>query len=274
MRHFKLEQLHSRYELVLVKQLDRERTDTFNLLLDTGSRDMVDNNLKASVTIELRVLDINDNAPVFSKSVYDASVDEAAGPGTAVFQLTATDADVGDNGQISYRIENRADTHSDWFDIEPDTGVIVTRTQVDCETEPEPSLVVIAADNGRPSLSSSATVKIAIQDINDNEPIFERSFYNTTLKENQPSGSCFMKVSATDPDCGFNSIVSYSIGESTDVGGVFSVRPQSGDLCLELELDYEKQTSYDFTVVAVDKVNKYHVANVLSKYFKMFLHFY
>ena len=258
--HFKLERANSGYELVLVRQLDRETSDTFNLLLTTAP-DSRDAQLKAATDIEIRVLDVNDNPPVFSEAAYEASILEAREPGSSVIQVLATDKDIGDNGEITYRIENSAETHSDWFDIEPDTGLIVTRGQVDCETDPEPRLVVIASDNGRPSLSSSASVRIAIQDVNDNEPIFERTFYNASLKENQRSG-CFLKVKAMDPDCGFNSIVTYSLGEKVGAASEkFSVRPRSGELCLESELDYEKQTSYDFTVVAMDKVRGHNVSH-------------
>ena len=99
-----------------------------------------------------------------------------------MLRVAATDADVGANGRVSYRIGHSADTHSDWFDIEPDTGLVVTRARVDCETDPEPRLVVIASDGGRPGRSSSATVRIAVQDVNDNEPIFEQAFYNATTQ--------------------------------------------------------------------------------------------
>ena len=261
--HFKLEKVHSGYQLVLMKELDRERTDTFNLLLD--ALDEGNPPLRASVNIELRVLDVNDNYPQFSQQSYHASVLEALEPGSSVFTILATDADVGDNARISYRIENSAETHSDWFDIEPDTGVIVTRSLVDCETDAEPRLVVIATDNGSPQLSSSATVHIAIQDINDNEPIFQQTFYNATLSENESPGRCFLRVTATDPDCGVNSIVSYSIGEEADIGDMFRIKPASGELCLETGLDYEKQTSYDFTVVATDKVGEIPNKNVYQR---------
>ena len=130
----------------------------------------------------------------------------------------------------------------------------MTRAHVDCETDPEPRVTVVASDHGAPSLSSSATVNIAIQDINDNEPIFDQTFYNATLKENESSGTCFIRLTATDPDCGLNSIVTYSIGEKENIGSTFAIRPQTGELCLESELDYERQTSYDLTVIAEDKV--------------------
>ena len=250
--HFKLERMSSGYHLVLAQQLDRETADTFNLLLealDEGSPP-----LRASLRQEVRVIDVNDNKPQFSEEVYHASILEAMEPGASVFQVTASDSDAGDNGEVTYRIENSAETHSDWFDIEPDTGVIVTRTQVDCETDPEPRLVVVASDRGNPPLSSSTSVRISIQDINDNEPIFERTFYNATLKENERVGLCFLKVSASDPDCGINSVVTYKIGEAANLGQKFRVKPRSGEICLAGSLDHERENSYDLTVVATDKV--------------------
>ena len=71
-------------------------------------------------------------------------------------------------------------------------------------------MVVVASDNGNPRLSSSVTVRITVQDINDNEPVFEKTFYNISLKENESDNLCFLKVVATDPDCGVNSQVSLS----------------------------------------------------------------
>ena len=177
--------------------------------------------------------------------------------------LVRADKDVGANGEVTYRIENSAETHSDWFDIDPDTGTIVTRSQVDCETDPEPRLTVVASDNGNPRLSSSASVRVSIQDINDNEPIFERTFYNATLKENERVGLCFLKVSAKDPDCGINSVVSYKIGEAANMGRRFKMNPNSGEICLASQLDYESERSFDLTVVATDKVGKMSGGRIL-----------
>ena len=250
--HFKLERMKTGYHLVLAKELDREIADTFNLLLD--ALDEGNPPLRASVNIELRIIDVNDNAPVFAQKAYHANILEALEEGSSVFQVKATDSDVGENARITYRIQNSAETHSDWFDIEPDIGVIVTRTQVDCETDPEPRVVVIASDMGVPQLSSSTTVRISIQDINDNEPIFEKTFYNASLKENERVGLCFLKVKATDPDCGINSVVRYKIGEAANVAGKFRIKPSSGEICLDSALDHERESSYDLTVVATDKV--------------------
>ncbi len=54
--------------------------------------------------------------------MYQAAILEAGEVGGPVIQVTATDLDEGENGRVTYRIENRAETHSDWFDIEPETG--------------------------------------------------------------------------------------------------------------------------------------------------------
>ena len=247
---FQLERAVAGWQLVLARPLDREQRDSFTLQLAAPAP------AQAAATIEIRVTDVNDNPPVFTEREYEASVDEAAEPGTAVLRVAATDADVGANGRVSYRIGHSADTHSDWFDIEPDTGLVVTRARVDCETDPEPRLVVIASDGGRPGRSSSATVRIAVQDVNDNEPIFEQAFYNATIREDSPAGACFLTLAASDPDCGFNSILRYSVGEGAGpAADSFSVRGGTGELCLDTALDYERHTQYDFTVVAVDKVS-------------------
>ena len=65
--------------------------------------------------------------------------------------------------------------------------------QVDCETDPEPTFIVIATDNGNPRRSASVTVKIGVQDVNDNEPVFDNMLYNVTLKESEDLGKCFMR---------------------------------------------------------------------------------
>ena len=72
-------------------------------------------------------------------------------------------------------------------------------------------VVVVASDNGNPRLSSSATIRITVQDVNDNEPVFEKTFYNVSLKENESDNLCFLKVVATDPDCGVNSQVGITV---------------------------------------------------------------
>ena len=260
---FSLERAGAGYRLVLAGALDRETQDSFRLEL-LGSPP-----LPATSPLNIRVTDVNDNAPEFERESYAVQLLESGEAGREVVQVRATDRDAGQNGAVSYRIEHSAATHSDWFHMEADSGRILTRAGVDCELEPEPRLVVVATDRGNPALSATATVTVAIQDINDNEPIFEESFYNSTLGEDEAAGRCFLRVAARDPDCGINSVVQYSLGRAAPPAGAntFTVRPATGELCLERQLDYETVNTYDLTVVATDKVSYPRIVFLLLNIF-------
>lgn len=180
------------YLVIVSLPLDREVQPNYTLSVvatDTGTPP-----LHASRTIHLQVTDINDNAPEFEREVYQANVMEVSDPGTSVVQVTANDKDEGNNSAISYTLVETPDTHSQWFQIDSRSGLVTTRAHVDCETDPVPQLTVIATDNGFPPLSSTATVLVTIHDVNDNEPIFDQSFYNVSVAENEAVGRCILKV--------------------------------------------------------------------------------
>lgn len=192
--HFGLTTRDSIIYLVIISlPLDREVQPNYTLSI--VATDQGNPPLHASKTIYLKVTDCNDNAPEFDKEIYHANVMEVADPGTSVLQLTAIDRDEGNNSVITYSLLDTPNTHSDWFQIDQHTGLITTRTHIDCETEPVPQLIVQAKDNGIPAMSSTATVFIQIHDVNDNEPIFDQSFYNATVSEADPKGKCILKVS-------------------------------------------------------------------------------
>lgn len=181
------------YLVIVSLPLDREVQPNYTLNVvatDTGTPP-----LHASRTIKLMVTDINDNAPEFDQDLYHANVMEVSDPGTSVLQVVAMDKDEGNNSIITYSLQNTPSTHSSWFQIDSKSGLITTRSHVDCETDPVPQLTVVATDNGFPPLSSSATVLVTIHDVNDNEPIFDQSFYNVSVPENEVVGRCILKVS-------------------------------------------------------------------------------
>ncbi|KAA0196529.1 hypothetical protein HAZT_HAZT009458 [Hyalella azteca] len=179
------------YLMIVSRPLDRELKPNYSLVV--SATDQGNPPLHASRQFDLQVTDLNDNAPEFDQTVYSAYVLEVADPGTSVFQLSASDRDEGNNSAITYSIRNTPETHSDWFQIDSRTGLITTRSHVDCETEPVPQITVIATDSGSPAQSSSATVRVTIRDVNDNEPIFDQSFYNVSVQESEPVGNCILK---------------------------------------------------------------------------------
>ena len=179
------------YLVVVERPLDREEKPIYDLSVE--ATDAGTPPLRAVRTFRLLVTDVNDNAPIFERDRYEAHLLEASEPGTPVLRVKANDLDEGVNSVVKYSLRN-----STWFAIDQLTGLISTVTHVDCETDPAPTLIVIAADSGRPSLSSTATVHLTVHDLNDNEPIFEKPLYNATVAEDLPVGRCFIKVAC---DC-------------------------------------------------------------------------
>ncbi|KAH1020859.1 hypothetical protein HUJ04_010451 [Dendroctonus ponderosae] len=190
--HFGLTTRDNIIYLVIVNlPLDRELQPNYTLNViatDTGTPP-----LHASRTINLLVTDVNDNAPDFEQDVYEANVMEVSDPGTSVIQVFATDKDEGNNSVITYSLLEPSNSNINWFQVDARSGLITTRAHVDCETESLPQLTVVATDNGFPPLSSSATVLVTIHDVNDNEPIFDQSFYNVSVAENEVEGRCILK---------------------------------------------------------------------------------
>lgn len=181
------------YLVIVSMPIDRELKSNYTLSViatDTGTPP-----LHASRTFHVRVTDVNDNPPEFSESVYHANVLEVADPGTSVIRITATDRDEGENSVITYSLIEENHSHPPWFEIDSKSGLITTKSHIDCETDPVPRVLAIATDRGNPPLSSSATVLVTIHDVNDNEPIFDQSFYNVSVPENEPRGRCILKVS-------------------------------------------------------------------------------
>uniref|UniRef100_A0A8C5KWR7 Protocadherin-16 n=1 Tax=Jaculus jaculus TaxID=51337 RepID=A0A8C5KWR7_JACJA len=251
--HFALSTQDSVIYLVCVaRRLDREEKDAYNLRVtatDSGTPP-----LRAEAAFVLHVTDVNDNAPVFDRQLYRPEpLPEVALPGSFVVRVTARDPDQGTNGQVTYSLA--PGTHARWFSIDPTSGIVTTAASLDYELEPQPELIVVATDGGLPPLASSATVTVALQDVNDNEPQFQRTFYNASLPEGTQPGTCFLQVTATDADSGPFGLLSYSLGAGLGASGSppFRIDAHSGDVCTTRTLDRDQgPSSFDFTVTAVD----------------------
>nr|XP_034970866.1 protocadherin-16 [Zootoca vivipara]XP_034970867.1 protocadherin-16 [Zootoca vivipara] len=241
------------YLICVDQMLDREERDSYELRVtatDAGTPP-----LRAESAFVLQVTDVNDNPPLFDTQEYEQSVPEVVYPGSFVLQVTARDKDQGPNGEVRYSILHTHHTHSHWFAIDPATGIVTTASSLDYEVDAQPQLTVVATDRGKPPLSSTAVVHVTLQDVNDNEPLFESNFYNVSLKENVPPGTCFLQVTATDADSGSLGSLSYSLGTglTSSAPSAFRLGEETGQLCTTQDLDRDEGTSaYDFTVTAVD----------------------
>ncbi|XP_072941921.1 fat-like cadherin-related tumor suppressor homolog [Epargyreus clarus] len=224
------------YDIIVHALLDRESAPRgYNLTLratDAGQPPR-----SSYLTLPVMLTDVNDNAPVFSREVYEASIPETAPPNTPVIRLKVSDRDEGANARVY--IEIVGGNEGGEFFVNPETGVLYTSVVLDAEEKSLYTLTVSAIDHGNAGTrkQSSAKVKIAIVDANDNDPVFERDNVEVTVAENGPTGAVVARVIARDADSGENAYISYSIANLQPVP--FDVDHFSGAVRTTRLLDYE-----------------------------------
>ncbi|XP_073342896.1 protocadherin-12 isoform X2 [Pagrus major] len=171
---FRLKRIHGdNYMIVTNGSLDREKVMHYNITL--LAQDYGDPRLSCIKHLPVHVLDENDNAPVFSTSIYKASFSENNMAGYQALKVEATDVDLELSGRVSYFIRNGNEVEPDTesFSIHPTSGIISVKRPLDYEESHAHSFIVEAVDQGHPPLTSTATVQIDIQDVNDNYPVIK-----------------------------------------------------------------------------------------------------
>ena len=224
--------------IVTTKPLDREKISGY--LLTITAKDNGNPPLSDTTDVEITVADVNDNAPVFNQPSYQANIVEEALIGTSILQVLAVDADQGLNSRVRYLLHEQST--ADHFLLDATSGILRTNKALDREHIAKYDLVIYAVDRGSPELSTSVSVLIIVEDINDSPPKFESDRIHLVIAENSPIGSRVGEVRAHDPDEGPNAIIHYSIigGNDADSFTLIS-RPELGaaELLTRIDLDYE-----------------------------------
>ena len=234
----------------LVKGLDYEAITSFNLLItlrDMGSPVQQSSN-NASVTINIE--DINDNFAHFEKTLYTASIAENTGVTTSVLQVVAVDRD-GTTKHSNLTFSINQTLASSKFQIDPITGVITVKAQLDYETVREYHFSVIATDNGTVPYQRHTNIIIYITDINDEIPYFMPTSYNVTISEFARPGSMLLQVFGYDND---TKSLQYSITSQSPKSD-FRIDSSAGTLLVQNYLDRENISSYSLVVGLSDGVN-------------------
>ncbi|KAG8176879.1 hypothetical protein JTE90_007488 [Oedothorax gibbosus] len=239
-------------EIFTKMTLDRESRPKYELtaeVKDQGSPFRSDH-----AVVDIKVLDLNDNVPVFLEPVESiVEVPEEQPIGTEVVQVVAEDADENENGSVEYEIiQGKENTDgADVFSIDTSTGIIRTRTMLDHEDQKLYTLTILARDKGYPSLHSELKLQIQVLDLNDNQPVFPSSSLSFKIKEGVGVGQEVGIVQAIDEDGGENGRVMYSI-----VGGnlydIFEIVRSTGSLYTVAEVDFEKASEYHLQIKAID----------------------
>ncbi|XP_071089001.1 protocadherin Fat 4-like [Haliotis cracherodii] len=229
-------------------KLDHETT--FQVIMNISAKDAGAQIFRNYTTLIVDISDENDVIPTFDRSVYDVKVQENVSVGSDIITLTATDTDEGLNGTVRYLFHpSVARSYPNTFQINSISGRIRTAKELDRETVPKYTILVIARDGGNPSLSSTASVIVSLNDVNDNAPTFRPRQYFSSILENQPSGTDVVQVFAFDPDEGLNRRITYSFfGDSFSS---FSVDTSTGWVRTTKQLD-KSRSPYRLTVRCTD----------------------
>nr|XP_015205174.1 PREDICTED: protocadherin gamma-A11-like [Lepisosteus oculatus] len=250
--HFILK-LHSRsdgskyIEMMLQTALDREKQREHKLVLtavDGGSPQK-----SGTVQINIFVLDANDNAPVFSQGIYKAAVKENAEIGTVVLKVSASDADYGTNGEVTYIVSHSKDSTSELFELNPITGEVKVYGKLDFEKSKNYEINVEARDEG--GLTDSSKVLIEILDVNDNVPVITLMSFSNPIREDSLPDTVIAMLNIKDLDSGKNGELRCSISENEP----FQIKSSSSNffsLVTNQVLDREKISEYNITIIATD----------------------
>ncbi|XP_059202398.1 protocadherin beta-16-like isoform X17 [Centropristis striata] len=235
-------------EMVLQKPLDREKNELMSLALtavDGGEPQM-----SGTMQILITVLDANDNAPVFTQPIYKGTVAENAAKGTIVTTVSASDADHGLNGKITYSITNTLDDVRHMFEINEDSGEVRLIGRLDYEKKRNFQINVRARDNG--GLTDSCKIIVDVVDINDNEPMIKIMSKSTIISESANPNTVVTMINIQDPDSGENGKVQCFINDNIP----FVLKSTSNNfysLVTDSDLDREIASQYNITVTCSDE---------------------
>ncbi|XP_035983169.1 protocadherin beta-15-like isoform X3 [Fundulus heteroclitus] len=239
---------NKKVELVLENKLDREKQKEMNLLLsalDGGSPQK-----SGTVVIHVTVLDANDNAPVFTQAVYKASLPENSPPGTIVMTVSATDADEGVNGDVTYQFGHVSDDDVSLFSIDKKTGQIKITGDIDFEAMNSYEMSIEAKDGL--GLITHSKVLIDVNDVNDNAPVIYLKSLSNPVPENVSPDTEVGIINVQDRDSEKNGQVHCSIQQNVPFKLVPSIKNYYS-LVTTGQLDRELVSDYNITITATDE---------------------
>ncbi|XP_016152220.1 PREDICTED: desmoglein-2 [Ficedula albicollis] len=244
--------------LNITGRVDREKTPF--LLVRGHALDKNGAKLEEPIDLPIKVVDINDNFPVFSHEVFVGSIEELSETGTIVMRINATDADEPNNlnSKIAFRIVSQSPSAA--FSMDKNTGEVrVAKINLDRETQSSYSLVVEAKDRGGQAGGNAATcsLEIKILDVNDNLPVVESHAFEGSIEENRANVE-IMRIKVFDKDEEFsdNWLAKFTFVSGNE-DGFFQIvtDPQTneGILTVVKALDYEKMQSLNLGIVVTNK---------------------
>ncbi|XP_060630175.2 protocadherin beta-16-like isoform X4 [Anolis sagrei] len=206
-------------------------------------------------SVEMKIEDVNDNAPKFFKNVFQFEIPEIVPTNTRFPLESARDEDLGKNS-----IQNYTLSPSEHFRLAVESNsdgskyvALILEKALDREKESHLVLTLTAVDGGVPQRTGTIQINVNVLDINDNFPEFTQSEYKAILKENCPIDTLVSRVEARDLDFGSNAHITYSFYQIPEqIHSLFHLNEVTGEITVLGEIDYEKETNYEMTIKATD----------------------
>ncbi|XP_021572411.1 protocadherin gamma-B2-like [Carlito syrichta] len=225
------------YKLVTDSVLDREEIPEYNVTITATDRGKPP--LSSSISVTLHISDVNDNAPVFHQVSYVVHVPENNPPGASIAQVSASDPDLGPNGQVSYSIvasDLEPGSLSSYVSVSAQSGVVFAQRAFDHEQLRAFELTLQARDQGSPALGAHVSLRVLVGDRNDNAPRVlypalgpdGSALFDTVPRAAEP-GYLVTKVVAVDADAGHNAWLSYHVLQASEPG-LFSLGLRTGEV--------------------------------------------
>ncbi|KAK2849145.1 hypothetical protein Q5P01_008979 [Channa striata] len=256
---FKLETNYKNYySLVVDGQLDRESASHYNVTF--AAKDEGIPALTSTRNLTIYVSDINDNSPRFSETLFNLYLKENSPGGTVLRRISADDADIDQNAQVSYKIVESNGSSlplSTIININSETGDIVSLQSFNYEEMKTFQFKVQATDSGVPPLSSNVTVNVFILDENDNSPaiLAPYSEHGSVNSENIPysaeAGYFVAKIRAVDADSGYNALLSYHLSEPKG-NNLFRIGTSTGEIRTKRRMSDNDLKTHPLVVLVSD----------------------
>ncbi|XP_041947685.1 protocadherin Fat 3 isoform X2 [Alosa sapidissima] len=208
---------------------------------------------RSEVDVDIAVLDVNDNAPIFEKSSYTATIAENSMISSAVLQILATDKDSEKNNLIRYQILSDAFNSTEYFIVDSSSGLVLTTRMLDYEQTQRYGFIVRATDNGDPAQSSEVSVTVLVIDTNDNPPAFNQPLYDAFVSELASRGHFVTCVQASDSDSSDADRLRYSILSGDDRMNFF-MGAETGIITLSNQRRQGMKSLYNLNVSVSDGV--------------------
>ncbi|NWI63474.1 CAD23 protein, partial [Todus mexicanus] len=220
--------------------------------------------LWGTTMLHIEVIDINDNRPIFVRPPNGTilHIKEEIPLRSNVYEVYATDKDEGLNGAVLYNLLKTGAGNKDWeyFSIDSVSGLIQTAMRLDREKQAVYNLIIVASDQGQPAYETMQPLQVALDDIDDNEPVFLRpprdspQYQALFVPEHSQPGTVVGNVTgAVDADEGSNAIVYYFIAAGNQESNFQLSR--EGKLQVLRDLDREKEPYYSIIVKASSQRN-------------------